>query len=198
MQNIRTHLRKIMRQKRQDLSSTDQTLAANQALHQIKQFTPLQQADQIAIYISTNGELNTQPIIEHCWEEGKHVCLPVLHPFSKGQLLFLNYTPDTPMVANKYGIKEPRLDVTQVIPISQLDVIFTPLVAFDSQGQRLGMGGGYYDRSLEPWYTSGKGALPVGLAHTCQQVDRLPVEQWDIPLPNIITPDRIWRWEIEH
>ncbi|EEG85357.1 5-formyltetrahydrofolate cyclo-ligase [Proteus penneri ATCC 35198] len=77
-----------------------------------------------------------------------------------------------------------------VIPISNIDIIFTPLVAFDTQGQRLGMGGGFYDRTLENWQQ--KSFYPMGLAHTFQQVDYLPIANWDVPLPEIITPNKKW------
>ena len=69
------------------------------------------------------------------------VYLPVLHPFSRGNLLFLHYHPHSELVVNRLKITEPKLDVRDVLPLSELDVLITPLVAFDEQGQRLGMGG---------------------------------------------------------
>ena len=87
------------------------------------------------------------------------------------------------MKQNKYGIFEPHLNVQNVLPLEQLDVIFTPLVAFDKQGNRLGMRGGFYDRTLQHWQQ--QRFIPVGLAHQCQQVDALPVESWDMPLERI-------------
>ncbi len=193
-QSSRSKLRKEIRQARNKLSSSDQTLAAQSLLTHIKSLSELHNARHIAIYLSSDGELDTTVIIEYLRQTGKNVCLPVLHPFSKGHLLFIQYDHHTPMVNNKFNIPEPRLDKTQVIPIAQLDIIFTPLVAFDSQGQRLGMGGGYYDRSLAKWYKTGRGAMPIGIAHDCQQVDSIPGESWDIPLPVIITPSKVWRW----
>ena len=67
-----------------------------------------------------------------------------------------------------------------------------PLVAFDEYGQRLGMGGGFYDRTLQNWqhYKT----QPVGYAHDCQLVEKLPVEEWDIPLPAVVTPSKVWEW----
>ncbi len=192
LQHSRSKLRKEITQARNNLSSLEQTLAAQSSLTHIKSLHQFQNAKHIAIYLTANGELDTEAIIEHCWQVGKKIYLPVLHPFSKGHLLFLNYDRHTPMVKNKFNILEPQLDKTQIIPISQLDLIFTPLVAFDSQGQRLGMGGGYYDRCLAKWHKTGSGAMPIGLAHDCQQVTTIPSASWDIPLPIIITPSKIW------
>lgn len=196
MQDLRSTIRKEIRQRRNHLSSTEQGLASTNALRHLQRLTELQSSQNIAIYLSADGELDTQPIIEFLWQQGINVYLPVLHPFSKGHLLFLKYTKQTPMVKNKFNIQEPKLDQTQLIPIAQLDIIFTPLVAFDETGQRLGMGGGYYDRSLENWFKTGKGATPIGIAHNCQQVDNIPSESWDIPLPMIITPQKVWTWVI--
>ncbi|MED6100638.1 5-formyltetrahydrofolate cyclo-ligase [Klebsiella pneumoniae] len=89
-------------------------------------------------------------------------------------------------------IREPKLDVRDVLPLAELDVLVTPLVAFDVSGQRLGMGGGFYDRTLQNWQQYR--LQPVGYAHDCQQVDSLPSEEWDIPLPAVITPGKTWCW----
>lgn len=67
-----------------------------------------------------------------------------------------------------------------------------PLVAFDEYGQRLGMGGGFYDRTLQNWQHYKM--QPVGYAHDCQLVEKLPVEEWDIPLPAVVTPSKVWEW----
>lgn len=191
----RSQIRKTVRAKRNALSSLAQTIAAQDIVEQIQKLPQFQSAQNIALYLSADGELDTHPLIELCWSRNKNVYLPVLHPFSAGHLLFIHYTHETKMVENRFSIQEPQLDKTKVLPINQLDIIFTPLVAFDSTGQRLGMGGGYYDRSLENWYKTGKGALPIGIAHDCQQVNMIPSEKWDIPLPTIVTPSKVWSWE---
>lgn len=117
----------------------------------------------------------------------------MLHPFASGHLLFLRYTPETVLTPNKLRIPEPPLDIRQMITLDRLDVMMVPLVAFDDSGQRLGMGGGFYDRTLQNWRQHG--FLPVGVAHDCQQVERLPAEEWDVPLPAVLTPSRLWQWE---
>ncbi|MFA0552767.1 5-formyltetrahydrofolate cyclo-ligase [Vibrio lentus] len=194
----RSEFRKQIRIKRNALSGEQQTQSGLDLVQQCAQLDEVQSAQHIALYISIDGELDTQPLIEWLWAQGKQTYLPVLHPFSAGHLLFLHYSPDTPTVLNKYGIVEPQLNQLLVKPCQQLDLILTPLVGFDSQGHRLGMGGGYYDRTLARWFETGNGATPIGLAHDCQHVDRLPIEDWDIPLPKIVTPSKTWQWENNH
>lgn len=155
-------------------------------------YAPMLLAHTVAVFLSFDGELDTRPLIDRLWRAGKRVYLPVLHPFSPGNLLFLHYHPESELVVNRLNISEPELDVRDVLPLERLDVLVTPLVAFDTQGQRLGMGGGFYDRTLQNWRSGGP--YPIGLAHDCQQVEHLPTEHWDIPLPEILTPLCSWAW----
>ncbi|MDH5894162.1 5-formyltetrahydrofolate cyclo-ligase [Vibrio splendidus] len=194
----RSEFRKQIRIKRNALSGDQQTQSGIDLVKQCMQLDEIKSAQHIALYISIDGELDTQPLIEWLWAQGKQTYLPVLHPLSAGHLLFLHYSPTTPTVLNKYGIVEPQLNQMLVKPCQQLDLILTPLVGFDSQGHRLGMGGGYYDRTLARWFETGEGATPIGLAHDCQHVDTLPIEEWDIPLPKIVTPSKTWQWENSH
>ncbi|MBC3210899.1 5-formyltetrahydrofolate cyclo-ligase [Serratia fonticola] len=187
-------IRNEIRQRRRALTPAQQHDFAQQMACNIAQHPRIQAARSIAAFLSFDGELDTGPLIERLWQLGKQVYLPVLHPFSPGNLLFLHYTAQTPLVSNRFKILEPALDVRNVLPVSQLDVVLTPLVAFDSAGQRLGMGGGFYDRTLQNWQHIGP--YPMGIAHDCQQVSALPVEQWDIPLPEIITPSQTWAWPV--
>ncbi len=191
----RQDFRKLIREKRNALCSDTQFQAGLDLVTQFAQLPEIQQAQNIAIYLSADGELDTKPLIEWLWQQGKSVYLPVIHPFSKGQLLFLQYVNEDQLVYNKYRILEPKLDIRHLLPVKQLDVICTPLVGFDSIGHRLGMGGGYYDRTLSHWFKTGEGGKPIGIAHDCQHVERLPIESWDIPLPKIVTPSQIWQWE---
>ncbi|KGJ96244.1 5-formyltetrahydrofolate cyclo-ligase [Colwellia psychrerythraea] len=186
--NARSQLRKEIRQRRNTLSATEQHNAGTALATNLSSHTKIQQANNIAIYLSNDGELDTETFIDWCWHEQKQVYLPVMHPFSPGHLLFLRYQRDTLLVSNIYGILEPKLDVTKVCPLTDLDIICTPLVAFDETGTRLGMGGGFYDRSLAHWQQTK--LYPLGLAHDCQLVEGIPIENWDIPLPEIITPSK--------
>lgn len=189
---LRQDIRKHVRNLRREISDEQQQLAAVQAADHALNFAPIQQAQHIALFLSVDGEINTRPLIAKLWQRKQQVYLPVLHPFSTGQLLFLRYDEKTELKINRLRVPEPPLDIRNLLPLSELDVLIVPLVAFDAGGQRLGMGGGFYDRTLQNWQQHG--FMPIGLAHDCQQVDTLPVEQWDIPLPALITPSKIWQW----
>lgn len=185
----RSSIRKIARAQRNALTDTCQKHAAEALLLSLKNNVIVKKAQHIALYLANDGELELQPFIDWCWQQNKQVYLPVLHPFCPGHLLFLLYEKHSAMIKNRFGISEPKLNVQSVCPLAQLDLLFTPLVAFDNAGSRLGMGGGFYDRTLANWQKNH--FQPIGLAHDCQQVDNIPVEAWDIPLPQIITPTRI-------
>ncbi|WP_442957464.1 5-formyltetrahydrofolate cyclo-ligase [Photobacterium sp. S4TG1] len=187
-QSLRQQLRQHIRHARRQLSSQQQQHAAQQLSQRLQALPLIQQSQHIALYLATDGEIDPQPFIDWLWQQGKSVYLPVLHPFSKGHLLFLHYDATTPMTTNRYHIREPKLDLRQVKPIAELDIICTPLVAFDNSGQRLGMGGGYYDRTLSQWHQRRQGPFPIGIGHDCQYIPQLPNEEWDVPLPLIITP----------
>lgn len=192
-QDSRTLIRGTVRQARRDISPEQQTQYASaaatlsiSALHKLN-------VSKVALYLTNDGELDTKPLIEALWRAGIEVYLPRLHPFSAGNLLFLRYTANTKLVQNSLKIWEPKLDITQMLLTHELDVVITPLVAFDKQGNRMGMGGGYYDRTLANWQQSGK-PYPIGFSHDCQQVASLPCEDWDVPLPMIITPSTVFKF----
>lgn len=171
-----------MRQKRQSLTTSQQAQAAQSIISPAFSLIQHYQANHIAFYLPFNGEISPLPLMNFLLEQGKKLYLPLLHPFTSGQLLFLNYDCKTSLKFNRLGIEEPVLDVRNIIPLNELEMIFTPLVACDKSGNRLGMGGGFYDRTL----SQAKHLISVGLAHQCQQVEQLPIESWDMPLHHII------------
>jgi 5-formyltetrahydrofolate cyclo-ligase len=197
----RNNIRQEVRDKRNQLSDLYQQEQAVLLREKLIKLTEVIHTKKIAIYLTNDGELNTQPFINWCWKNKISVYLPVIHPFSKGHLLFIQYTETSILIKNKYGISEPKLDVRNIITVDKLDIIFTPLVAFDKRGNRLGMGGGFYDRTLATWYLQYQQnkqtkPVPIGLAHDCQHVSSIPIETWDIPLPRIVTPTTSYNFDI--
>lgn len=184
-QKIRHSIRLTIRDRRRLLSAIQQEESAKLLAEKLSALKVMQKAKKIALYLANDGELDLSYFITWCWQNNIAVYLPVIHPFSKNHLLFLRYQKNTEMIKNRFGIEEPKLTVTNLLPVTELDILFTPLVAFDEKGNRLGMGGGFYDRTLANLSTN---CRIIGLAHELQKVAQLPIEYWDIPLPEIITP----------
>lgn len=192
----RDELRRKLQQTRAQLSKANRQQAANDVALRVSQRVKTNDAGRVAAMFNSFGsELDTTPSIDQLWQQGIETVLPVLHPFTKGHLLFLRYTPATTMVNNRYGIAEPELCCPNIVPLAAIDWLFMPLVGFDLQGNRLGMGGGYYDRTLAQWR---RGLLPklepIGLAYDQQLVQTLPVAPWDVPIPEVITPAKHWQF----
>lgn len=122
----RQEIRKMIRQRRRALTPEQQQEMGQQAATRMMTYPPVVMAHTVAVFLSFDGELDTQPLIEQLWRAGKRVYLPVLHPFSAGNLLFLNYHPQSELVMNRLKIHEPKLDVRDVLPLSRLDVLITP------------------------------------------------------------------------
>ncbi|MBW3140638.1 5-formyltetrahydrofolate cyclo-ligase [Ferrimonas balearica] len=184
----RAACRHQLRQARRALSPEQQKQAAIGLARHLPDHTLVQHAQSVALYIANDGELDPHLLAEVLHTRGKRLALPVLHPFHSQHLLFLEFQPGQPMRTNRYGIPEPDLDKTRVVPMAELDLILLPLVGFDNAGNRMGMGGGFYDRTLG---CLDMGARPqlIGLAHECQRVDQLPVAPWDVPMDAIATAE---------
>ncbi len=155
----------------------------------------MNRARRCGLYFSQagDGELDTLPLLSRLWAAGKTVAAPVVG--DSAEMDFYQVTPRTALTLNRYGIPEPRTRGTRsgryLKPLS-LDVLFMPLVAFDAEGNRLGMGAGYYDRFLGR-FPAGMRPLTVGLAHEVQRTDvALTPEPWDIPLDAVAT-DAGWQ-----
>lgn len=198
MSNKRAQIRAEIRNTRKNLSNNQQIIAAQSLKMNFIQHLKSENttnSKHIAIYLSNDGELDTSLLIKELWNLNHAVYLPIIHPFNGANLLFQRHEKNSPMRANRYGILEPKLNCSQICPLPALDYLLMPLVAFDKQGNRLGMGGGFYDRTLARLHEQNwqKPQL-IGLAHECQKVDALPIESWDVPLKTIITPDKTYCW----
>lgn len=129
------------------------------------------------MYLKQDGEVDLSEFITWLWQSGKYVYLPKIG--SHRQLSFVPYTSNSPLLPNRYGILEP---IGEHHPV-KLDIIFSPLVAYDRQGHRLGMGGGFYDTTLKALNPR---PLFIGCAYALQLCDNIPHEPWDIRLDSVI------------
>lgn len=195
----RQTIRQEVRQRRRALGRAQQRKAAEQLCARVLATPEFLRARRVAVYLANDGEIDPRLLIAQIWKMGKTCYLPVLEPLAEGKLWFVRYAPNTPMTRNRFGIPEPRLQgyanqKRHRSPPQYLDLVLLPLVAFDAQGNRMGMGGGFYDRTFA--FSQRKQArkpVLMGLAHECQKLESLPVEAWDVPLQGIISDLKVYR-----
>lgn len=196
-------IRQQVRKKRSSLPAFRQHLASFALARRILlNVSAIHHVDRIAFYLAQDGEIDLLPLMVHCFKQGRRCYLPVLGTPDDKKLDFAEWTPGQTMLQNLYGIAEPAVPQHQLLSAADMQVIFMPLVAFDACGNRLGMGGGYYDRSLAECCSPGSSRttrarhsnrrpLLVATGHDIQHVPHLPHDSWDI-IPDItITPGRI-------
>lgn len=187
-------IRQQMRDRRQALDPATQTLASRRMAQRLRKQPEFQAATAIGAYLPNDGEIDPGPLVRAAQRLGKRIYLPAL---CGKQLVFVRYRPGiTPLYRNAYGIGEPRPLPAALVAPEQLDLVLVPLVAFDRQGHRLGMGGGFYDRSFAGQRRRQGQRKPrlFGLAHGFQYQPALPEDPWDVPLDGVATESRVLRF----
>ncbi len=167
-----------------------QRLSASRVIaHRIIACDFFRNADSIACYIPLITEVDTWPIIDCAWKSKKRVFAPVVQ--KSAALQFRQVQSRNELSANKMGLLEPESG--EFISASALDLVLTPVVAFDSERNRIGMGGGYYDRSFSFLRDEGQSFNPllIGIAFECQFVEKITPNPWDIPLFRIVTQSSV-------
>lgn len=180
-------LRQKIRARRRTVPPDEARRCALQLARVIRRDRLVRNSRHIAAYIAADGEMDPRPLIENLWSLGKAVYLPVLVPFTRNRLWFARYSPETRLVTNRFGIPEP--DRAELISAAALDLVLTPLVAFDLAGHRIGMGGGFYDRSFAFLRERRHWRKPrlLGIAYSFQQQATITAAPWDVPLDAIAT-----------
>lgn len=187
-------LRQHKRQLRRQLSDSDQRLHANEVARHIATLPQFRRSQRIALYFSADGEIDTTPLLDQLRHLSKKSFYPALHNRPAPLLWFIEHRLGEPLINNRFSIPEPSIRLRQPTKPWALDLLIMPLVAFDANCNRLGMGGGYYDRTLaylkrrHYWHKP----VLIGIAHECQRVANLESEAWDIPLDAVVTEKKIY------
>ena len=192
----RTELRKHLRRKRRSLSFEQQQQASEQLALNLLKHPDLHRARHIGIYLANDGAIDPHLYIDLARRKGIHFYLPILHPVYPGKLVFSPYFDGIRLSANRFGIPEPPFPRSRRRPAWALDAVLFPLVGFDENGGRLGMGGGFYDRTFAfSRIRPGMAPKLIGLAHDFQKVRELPIEPWDVPLHGVVTDKGRYRFK---
>ncbi len=150
-----------------------------------------QNSKRIAFYLPNDGEISLQSALQHSFSQNKSCYLPVIRSATNSRMRFALFNHRTMLKKNRFGIFEPSIVRRKYLFATSLDLVLMPLVAFDSAGNRLGMGGGYYDEifAFLKYRKFWKRPKLIGIAYDFQQLDNLPGDTWDVPLDGIITND---------
>jgi 5-formyltetrahydrofolate cyclo-ligase len=189
----RQALRENLRQTRRALSQDQQSLASQDLLSTVRELDIYTRARRLAFYKPIDGEIDPTPIIDLALTEGKSCFLPVISDTNPEFISFAPFAVDTELHKSKWGTREPALPEIPV-PATDFDVVFVPLVAFDKNCFRLGMGKGFYDRTFSfKIFNRQSRPLLIGLAHECQLTEPFEVHSWDVRLDAVVTAVKIYR-----
>jgi 5-formyltetrahydrofolate cyclo-ligase len=174
-------LRQTMQQRRLAMphavmATASQAVARHFADHPILAFAP-----SFAGYVAMRSEVDVRPVFDIMGRFNKDTSLPCIRP--EKSLMFRQWRPYDPLVRSPVGTQEPEPTAASVIPA----VVLVPLLAFDGEGYRLGYGGGYYDRTMNIMRLFSTPPLFIGVGYSNQEVDQLPIDQFDEQLDGIIT-----------
>lgn len=177
--------------KRLAISATQRMQAADAIAQQLVNLHEWSSANYIAGYWATRGEVPLH-IVQMRVQAPKVWCLPVIQ--HDRTLKFAPWRSGDDLVSNQYGIPEPDIAPTSALDASALSIILMPLLAYTKGGSRLGMGGGYYDRSFAFRHDHSAPPLLIGIAYSDQEAEHLPSEEWDVKLDLLINDREVLRF----
>lgn len=186
----KAEIRRRIRRQRRQLRLRERTHAARRLTAVLRRSRLYRHSRRIACYWAMDGEMDLSAFVQRAHQDGRAIYLPVLGHGQAGNLRFHRYRPGERLRANRFGIPEPMPRQSNRIACRRLDLVLVPLVAFDRQGNRLGMGAGYYDHTfafLRQWHGRWRRPRLLGIAFSFQRIAELPAEPWDVPLAGVAT-----------
>ena len=190
----RSELRSRLRAQRRALDPALRADLNARITQHLMQSSLFRTSNRIAMYWAGHGEADTQAAAQRAWALHKRVFLPVLLGPFHNHLRFAPFTRNSVLQNNCFGIPEPRGSRAQLLPGISMDLVLVPLVGFDAQGTRMGMGGGYYDRSFAARLFRRCWCKPrlIGVAYELQQVPCLDRQPWDVALDGVVTENQLY------
>ena len=185
----RRELRADLVQRRRQLTPAERVAAARGLRDSLEQLPEFLTDKHVAGYWATGGELPLNLAIAPLADRGQTFYLPIVTKSGgKRRLTFAPWATGEDVESNDMGIPEPKAS-EHIVEANKLDLVLVPLLGFDRKGNRLGFGGGYYDRSFEFLHGQQRPAQPllVGVGYHFQELDAITTAEWDISLDYIAT-----------
>lgn len=187
---LRRSLRAWARKKRDELSQRDRSSASLRIAQSVCSLEEVVHAKNILLYCAFRTEVETEQLSTCLLDMNKMVCVPLVRTKEKELLPMFIESEDAPLQPGYCGIPEPVWCADRCFAPEHLDIVILPGLLFDRNGNRLGYGGGYYDRFLA--YKSPQ-ALRIGLAFSCQLVPSIPAQKHDMRLDILVTEKEVLR-----
>lgn len=192
----RNALRQQLRRKRRAIPQREQARAAVAVAHLLGRHPLIKPGARIGVYLAFPGELSLQPFIALAWSRRCQLFVPHITHRGRRQMAFYRLLPNSPLQVHDWGMAQLRnVARQQQYDTRRLDVVLVPTVGFDAYGNRLGMGGGFYDRHFARLTRIGSWRRPrlIGVAYACQEVARLDTQPHDVRLALIVTERALFR-----
>ncbi|MDD5390332.1 MAG: 5-formyltetrahydrofolate cyclo-ligase [Gallionellaceae bacterium] len=182
-------LRRQLRARRQSIATSPRRAASTAVVRLALRYRLLAKGRRVGIYMPAKSEIDVRPLLDRARAMQARCFLPIVPGRGHKRMWFSQLGEHPAWVLNRYGIPEYRHPTAKRVRVQRLDLLFLPLLGFDSRGFRLGMGGGYYDASLANLKRFRRWRRPriIGVAFSVQEVDRVPNDPWDIPLDAVLT-----------
>jgi len=191
--NTKASLREQISLKRKSLSEKERLESGESLLKLWKSIEGLYRTKKIALYWPVNGEISTNTLISYLLKDGSKCFLPIIAQDKENNMLeFAPFEVDSPLTNNRFDISEPSTSTR--VDLNELDIIFLPCVCFDSKGNRIGMGGGFYDKTFAKLKQLNLVFYTVGFAYDDQKQNKLPVEKFDYKLDFVLTEKQLYKF----
>ena len=175
-------IRSRIQKQRATLTKDQQSIHSKKICHEILKSGALNEAKHIAIYLPVRGEADPTYLQEFNELSNKSFYLPILSKTNKNHLEFALYNAQTPMKLNRFNIPEPDVAEEELLTDpKKLDAVIMPMVAIDRCGNRIGMGGGFYDRTFEFRKSENCRPILIAFAYDFQLIEEQVPQAWDVP-----------------
>ncbi|SHK14009.1 5-formyltetrahydrofolate cyclo-ligase [Paramaledivibacter caminithermalis] len=188
--NTKKVLRKSMLIQRKEMKDEDVEKHSKEIISKLTDLEVFKESSNIMIYLSFRNEVDTYKLMDYCLNVGKKVIVPFCIEEERKIIPSEIKNPENELILNHFGYKEPDSSHLREVKIEDIDLVIVPGVVFDKQGNRIGFGGGYYDRFLKKLKDT---TMTIAICYDYQIVERVPVNEFDMPVKSIITEKRIIR-----